>query len=125
MIRNLIGKKLTKIDVNRSNEDTIIFYCEDGSIYKMYHEYDCRDSENVYVDDICGDIHDLLNHPIILAEESTNNENPKEDSCSFTWTFYKLATEMGYVTIRWYSCSNGFYSEKVSFEQLNTNIEEL
>jgi hypothetical protein len=88
----------------------------------MYHSQDC--CEGVYLEDVAGELHDLLNSPITLAEEVTNrNENPEgmDESFtsyaeSFTWTFYKLATVNGYVTLRWYGESNGYYSESVDFQ---------
>jgi hypothetical protein len=120
-ITELIDKTLTKIDVNME-QDEIIFTCENGDKYKMYHQQDC--CESVVIDDINGDINDLVGSPILIAEELTFlDENPDnvekpEYQDSFTWTFYKFATIKGFVDIRWYGDSNGYYSESVDFEKI-------
>ena len=107
----LKGKVLIDIDINEE-EDEITFTDSEGVKYLMYHEQDC--CEEVNIEDICGDINNLLNTPIILAEEVTNTGEVEDNSdYSYTWTFYKLATVKGYVTIRWYGVSNGYYSEEV------------
>lgn len=116
--KELTGKTLVKID-GKVGEDEMVFYCDNGKKYTLYHDQNC--CESVSIDDICGDLNDLIGTPILLAEEATSEENPegvkKEYQDSFTWTFYKLSTIKGSVTIRWYGKSNGYYSESVSFRK--------
>lgn len=115
----LIGKTLTEI-TGKIGDDELRFVADNGDKFKLYHDQYC--CESVTIEDICGDLNDLIGSPILQAEESTSEENPddaKEEKIkyqeSFTWTFYKLSTIKGSVTIRWYGESNGFYSESVDF----------
>jgi len=149
-IEDLKGKTL--ISITGIENDEIIFTTSEGEKYKMYHEQSC--CENVTIDDINGDIEDLLNTPITLAEEVSNldfekqwvdsfvnieekdededwynhekkNANGEYFPESYTWTFYKLATIKGYVDIRWFGESNGYYSESVEFVKANKDGEFL
>ena len=124
-IELLKGKVFTKV-VNINN-DRIVFVVSDDEVYTMYHAQDC--CENVSVDDINGDLNDLVGSEILVAEEVSNREfeeahaNTEEGKSqleygSLTWTFYKIATIKGYVDIRWYGESNGYYSESVNVRQL-------
>ncbi len=103
---------LTSIEKGIFNEE-LIFETE-NKVYKMYHENDC--CESVSIEEIIGELKDLIGSPILTAEERAEN-NPNA-SDSGTWTFYELATINGSVTIRWYGSSNGYYSESVNFEEI-------
>lgn len=114
----LLGKALIAIR-GRVGDDEMQFTTTDGQTFKMWHDQDC--CENVRIEDIAGDLDDLIGEPLVEAEEATSSEDPegyrsaRDYRDSFTWTFYKLRTRKGAVTIRWLGESNGYYSESVSF----------
>jgi len=122
----LIGKTIKKIE---KSSDHFKLITTENRTYLMYHERDC--CESVTLDDVIGDIDDLIDSPILIADESTSKENPIdakpetiEYQDSFTWTFYKFSTIKGSVTIRWCGDSNGYYSESVDFIDI-TDSEAL
>lgn len=111
-IEILKGKTLRSVLVQ---DDQIDFTDFEGHSYRMYHNQDC--CESVFVEDVVGDIDNIIGSPILMAEEvASKNDPPLSDyEESYTWTYYKLATIKGSVTIRWYGSSNGYYSESVNF----------
>ena len=120
--KDLVGVTIARV-IGEVGDEQIEFEAEDGRIWIMSHYQDC--CESVLVEDICGDLSDLVGSPIVSAEESTSeNVNPEgvkppEYQDNFTWTFYRIATAKGLVVIRWYGESNGYYSESVDFDIVN------
>lgn len=112
---DLKGKVLTNIE--RVGDEELIFTCKDGSKYKMYHEQDC--CEDVRIEDVTGDLNDLLNSEVMVSEERTNEG--ETDWGSETWTFYTIRTQKASVDIRWHGESNGYYSESVDFVLADKN----
>jgi hypothetical protein len=107
---DLIGKTIHRIEGAKQYNECMYFYCTDGTFYKLFHNRDC--CEEVSLEDVVGDIENLLDSRIIKAEELEEDGNDDEESS--TWTFYHLTTLKGTVTFRWYGSSNGFYSESVA-----------
>ena len=108
-MEDLIGRVFTR--VWRTEDDAELnLECDEG-VFTFFHDQDC--CEHVAIEDIVGDLDDLVGSPVLHAEESTSNEPKDRWTESCTWTFYKLATAKGYVDIRWYGESNGYYSERV------------
>jgi hypothetical protein len=114
-LEQLIGKTMRSVVQN--GRDSIDFEAESGERWRMFYDPDCCAS--CYIEDVVGDLQDLVGSPVAMAEAVTNHDDPlTADEESFTWTFYKLASAKGYVTIRWYGRSNGYYSETASFQRL-------
>lgn len=99
-----------------NDSDKAIRFHTAGYTVSLEHVGDC--CEIVEVEDITGDLSDLVDSPILRAEERTHVPDEAKFAYKFsaseTWTFYELATIKGSVTIRFVGRSNGFYSEGVS-----------
>lgn len=126
-IQSLVGKTFTKVFKDECGIE--LYFISPDKSYMFFHEQDC--CEDVYIEDICGDLEDLTDTPILVAEERTScgNEDdlsswptgiPKPEYIeSFTWTFYEFKTIKGSVTVRWCGQSNGYYSEGVDFKEMS------
>ncbi len=114
-IPELVGRTVVNIQGAEKGSEQIVFTLAGGARVRMYHYQDC--CENVAVEDICGDIADLVGCRIVRAsEDAGDSQDTPDGSGTQTWTFYNLATERGHVTIRWLGESNGYYSEAVTIE---------
>lgn len=109
-LSDLIGRTIFEYNVDRNNDDRMTFLFTDGYLLEMWHQQDC--CESVTIEDIEGDLNDLLGRPLLVCEEVSNSDENAHESA--TWTFYRFATDKGYVTVRWYGSSNGYYSESVT-----------
>lgn len=111
----LVGKTITSVEGLEKESEEVIFKTSDGKTYKMYHRQSC--CESVYIEDVWGDVENIINSPVLLAEENSCGGGNDFDE-SYTWTFYKMGTVKGWVDIRWYGTSNGYYSESVDFVEI-------
>ncbi len=113
---DMIGKTLVSIDDLKVGSESVEFKAQDGTKFVFWYEHDCCAS--CVVQDLIGDVSDLIGTPILVAEEVSSKEAPKPEGeyvDSYTWTFYRFSTAKGTVTVRWLGESNGHYSESVSY----------
>lgn len=110
---DLTGLKIDSICGLEVGSDHVRFDTS-GGVFIMYHSQDC--CESVAIEDIVGDVEDLVDAVVIFANEDGNEDGEElENEESYTWTFYNIQTNKGHVQIRWLGRSNGYYSESVSF----------
>ncbi|MDR6216149.1 hypothetical protein [Paracidovorax wautersii] len=110
----LLGKTLVKVEGDVYSE-LLHMLGEDGTAYVLGNAQTRDDGYEwglVQIEDIAGDLNDLVGSPITQAEEVSDLS--KRGICG--WTFYRLSTAKGQVVIRF--CDNDydtFYARWVDF----------
>ena len=117
----MIGHTMASVVDGERLDGGMLFTSTDGTTFRFYHSQRC--CESVGIEDIIGDVQDLLGSPFVLAEEVSSDGEPpckcKDDwaePAGYQWTFYRFGTAKGTVTVRWYGTSNGYYSTGVDLE---------
>ena len=109
----MLGKTFVQVTGDVGGYE-MLFETAQGERFMFAHQQDC--CECVDINDIVGNLQDLVGEPLLLAEE-VSGETPvdfvERDHESVTWTFYKFATRKGWVDVRWLGESNGYYGEGV------------
>ena len=107
----MLGKTFVQV-TGPVGSGELLFETASGERFMFAHQQDC--CESVDINDIVGDLQDLVGEPLLVAEEVKGATEPDEEHYeSYTYTFYKFATRKGYVDVRWLGESNGYYSESV------------
>ena len=102
-LSELVGKTIVRME-----------QVNDGTVYALFHIREC--CENVYLEDVNGELSWLLDTPILMADEAEGETGTEEEyGTRYRWTFYRFATRKGYVDLRFLGLSNGYYSEKMDF----------
>ena len=120
--KTLANKKIVDVRGLTRGSDYISILFADGDAIKFYHSQDC--CESVEVDDVYGcedDLIDAILYDIELVQSNDRRKDKYDES--YTWSFYKFRTSKGYVDVRWYGCSNGYYSETVDVEYFNPHVD--
>jgi len=116
-ISQLEGKTLKAVDYKDKLDDELWFYTTDNKAVRFWHRQDC--CERVCIEDIVGDLNDLVGSPLLRAEVRT--EDGVSSYGDLMYTFYEIATIKGSVTIRWCGSSNGYYSIRVHMAEYDVD----
>jgi hypothetical protein len=68
---SMIGVTVERIEGSERGSESMTFYATDGRAFKFYHYQGC--CESVFIEDVCGDVEDLIGSPLVLAEEVSNS----------------------------------------------------
>lgn len=83
---SMIGVTMVKVTGHEQGSDSMIFHADDGRRFVFYHQEDC--CESVCIEDLCGDVEDLVGSPLLVAEEvSSATREARLDRLSSNHTF--------------------------------------
>lgn len=99
-----------KLRRNEHNDIDVVSFVTNHPRYDivMQHIQDC--CENVYLDDISGDLDDIVGCPIMDFSERTGKLQTGDE---LRYMFYHISTIKGTVVLLWRGTSNGYYSMDV------------
>ena len=110
------GRIITKVEGLELGKTKIYIYFSENEYIKIYHQQDC--CENVDLDDICGntELEGAVFYELVEKKSDVELKAKEVYDESWTWTFYTIKTSKGYLDLRWYGSSNGYYGEGVDLE---------
>jgi hypothetical protein len=121
-IEDMVGLVFTKVI---SDSESVTFYLTDNDYFIFKHFQNC--CESVWLEDVCGDLSDLENTPMVVAEELSYHPDFQDEDTDYgirRWTFYNFRTNKGTVSLRFCGSSNGYYSVGVSLLRYKTEDNE-
>lgn len=116
ILKAMEEKLIYGIIVDQS-EDTIRFQFSDADVLFYHHQNCC---ESVVIDDINGNFEDMVGDMLLLAEERVSDDETISESG--TWTFYTFRSLRASVDVKWYGTSNGYYSERVDIDVVQSTL---
>jgi hypothetical protein len=109
-----LGQEIVDIFVNHDKSE-ILLVNKWGGQCKLFHDYCCCEHFE-FLDLDVDELYQTLYHkPITQVELVTKEKDDTKDDPQYgsgTWSYFKLSTNNGTVTLRGYGSSNGFYSEE-------------
>jgi hypothetical protein len=112
-LNNLVGATILSVEGCSIGSDNVTFHTDKGDL-RLYFDNDyygpcCVD---VRVEDVNGDLPDLVGGIVSVAEERSNQEGDRGDYRT-KWTFYTIRTTKGDLDMRWLGKDNGYYGVSV------------
>ena len=122
-LNDLVGLTIKSVSGCHKGSDTFTIEFENGYSIVFHYPYTYS---NVEIDDVNGDVQGMVGNELLGIECVTNVPVDPETAVEYKqWTFYKFKTIDGYVDVKWYGSSNGYYSVSVNWEILDVNNEEI